>query len=232
MSRWSKSEKLDPVAYVISMNIYRRHLTAEQKRDLIAKLIAAQPDKSDRQIAKQAKVDHHKVGKVRKQEEDVGKIPHVKKRTDTKGRKQPARKARKAKAKPAASKAKVDTRATLDEERDPENFKQHELPINDPAASAEARKAVYAALEREADCEDDPDLIRIDELCKPLIFPNEITEAVFESPGDTAAIDEALDKIEKQVAAWNALAEHLKTMRAKAASLQADAPAEPAAASA
>src|SRR5215468_5557760 len=36
-----------PAAYVISANIHRRHLSAEQKRDLIAKVIAAQPEKSD-----------------------------------------------------------------------------------------------------------------------------------------------------------------------------------------
>jgi hypothetical protein len=81
-----------PLDYVIRANLHRRHLTAEQRRDVIAKLLKEQPEKSNRQIAKVAKVDHHKVGKVRKEEEDVGKIPHVDKLTDTKGRKQPARK--------------------------------------------------------------------------------------------------------------------------------------------
>jgi hypothetical protein len=42
----------DPYAFVISANIRRRHLTAEQKRDLIAKVLKAQPRKSNRQIAK------------------------------------------------------------------------------------------------------------------------------------------------------------------------------------
>ena len=42
-------------AYVISKNIHRRHLIAEQRRGLIAELLKAQPEKPDRQIAKTAK---------------------------------------------------------------------------------------------------------------------------------------------------------------------------------
>jgi hypothetical protein len=47
----------DPAAYVVSMNVTRRHLTQEQKRELVAKLLEAHPDKSDRQIAATAKTD-------------------------------------------------------------------------------------------------------------------------------------------------------------------------------
>jgi ParB-like nuclease domain len=45
----------DPYEYVISANIHRRHLTAEQKRDLIGKLLKAKPGSSNLQIAKQVK---------------------------------------------------------------------------------------------------------------------------------------------------------------------------------
>jgi hypothetical protein len=82
----------DAIAYVVSRNIYRRHLTAEQKRELIANLLKATPEKSDRQIAKTVKVDHKTVASVRAEKEGRGEIPHVAKRQDAKGRQQPARK--------------------------------------------------------------------------------------------------------------------------------------------
>jgi hypothetical protein len=81
----------DPYAYVLSANIHRRHLTTEQKRDLIAKVLKAQPEKSDRQIATAAKTDHKTVASVRAEQEARGEIPHVSTRTDTKGRQQPAK---------------------------------------------------------------------------------------------------------------------------------------------
>jgi protein gp37 len=82
----------DPFRYVISANINRRHLTAEQKRDLIAKLIEATPEKSNRQIAETVKASHHTVGAVRTKMEGRGQVAHVETRTDSKGRKQPAKK--------------------------------------------------------------------------------------------------------------------------------------------
>jgi transposase len=89
-------ESLEPYAYVVSLNIHRRHLTGEQKRDLIAKLLKAKPETSNRQIATQVKVDHKTVATVRKEKEATGEIPQLKERTgkDGKARKQPAKKKR------------------------------------------------------------------------------------------------------------------------------------------
>jgi hypothetical protein len=78
--------------YVIAANVHRRHLNAEQKRDLITKLLKATPEQSNRTIAKQVKADDKTVGTVRRELEGRAEIPHVETRTDTKGRKQPSSK--------------------------------------------------------------------------------------------------------------------------------------------
>src|SRR5262245_13256590 len=84
---------LDPWQVAISANIKRRHLTAEQKRDLIAKVLKARPEQSDQQIAEQVKADHKTVGKVRKEMESTGDVPQLEKTVgkDGKARKQPAK---------------------------------------------------------------------------------------------------------------------------------------------
>jgi hypothetical protein len=81
----------DPYAFVISANIHRRHLTAEQKRELIAKLLKVQPEQSNRHIAESVKASHHTVGAVRAEMESTGQIAQL---TETIG------KDRKARAKP------------------------------------------------------------------------------------------------------------------------------------
>jgi hypothetical protein len=83
---------VDPYGYVLSANVHRRHLTAAQKREVVAKVLQAQPEKSNRQIAKQAKVSDKTVGSKRAKLEGRTEIPHVEARTDSKGRKQPATK--------------------------------------------------------------------------------------------------------------------------------------------
>ncbi|MET4179474.1 DNA-binding transcriptional regulator YhcF (GntR family) [Bradyrhizobium sp. JR7.2] len=84
--------QVDPYEFVLSANVHRRHLTPEQKRDVIAKLLKAQPEKSDRQIAGQIKVSPSTVGKVRKGMETSGDVSKLDTRTDARGRKQQAHK--------------------------------------------------------------------------------------------------------------------------------------------
>jgi hypothetical protein len=81
----------DPTGLVISRNILRRHLTAEQKRDVLMKLVAAHPDKSDRALAREAKVDHKQISRARRKAEATGATAPVEKRAgaDGKARKSP-----------------------------------------------------------------------------------------------------------------------------------------------
>jgi hypothetical protein len=90
--RFQTYSNCDPYALALSLNIHRRHLKPEEKRDLIAKLLKAKPETSDRSIGEIVDADHKTVAKVRARLEDVGTIPHVEKRTDSKNRKQPAKK--------------------------------------------------------------------------------------------------------------------------------------------
>jgi ParB-like chromosome segregation protein Spo0J len=93
--RWMWEQTANPVAYVISKNIHRRHLTAEQKRDLIAKLVKAKPEKSDRQIAETVKASPTTVGKIRGEMESTvqsGQLPEKRIGKDGKARKKPAKK--------------------------------------------------------------------------------------------------------------------------------------------
>jgi hypothetical protein len=123
----------DPAAFVTSANIHRRHLTAEQKRDLIAKLLKADPSKSDRQIAETVKASPTFVGKVRAEGEATGDVSTVDTRTDKRGRKQPARKRRLS--------AKEKRRAKADAEL----ARMRALPDEDPAPAGAAAIATPAA---------------------------------------------------------------------------------------
>jgi hypothetical protein len=86
------SVKADPYEFVISANIRRRHLTTEQKRVLIVKLLKLDTGKSDRQIAKTVQASPTTVGTIRKKLETKGDVSKLDTRSDTKGRQQQARK--------------------------------------------------------------------------------------------------------------------------------------------
>ena len=74
--------------------LHRRHLTAEQRHELIGKLIEAMPEKSNRQIAKLVNASPTTVGTKRAEMEATGEVPKLDTSTDTRGRRQPVHKAR------------------------------------------------------------------------------------------------------------------------------------------
>jgi ParB-like chromosome segregation protein Spo0J len=72
--------------FVIAQNAHRRHLTAEQRRRVVAELLKADPAKSDRAIGSMAKVDHKTVAAVRRKVEGSGEIPQTSERKYSDGR--------------------------------------------------------------------------------------------------------------------------------------------------
>jgi hypothetical protein len=88
------SNDVDPYEYAVAANLHRRHLTPKKKRELIAKVLKAKPEASNAAVAKQVKADDKTVAKVRGELESRSEIPNVNIRTDSKGRKQPAKRKR------------------------------------------------------------------------------------------------------------------------------------------
>jgi DNA-binding Lrp family transcriptional regulator len=80
------------LSYVLSLNLFRRHLTLKQKRKLIEKLLKAMPERSNRQIAQLVDASPTTVGTKRGKMEAKGDVSKLDTSIDTRGRKQPARK--------------------------------------------------------------------------------------------------------------------------------------------
>ena len=90
--QWVGEERdVDPYDYVLSRNVHRRHLTADQRRELIVKVLKAKPETSNRQIAKQVKADDKTVAKVRTGLEATAEIPQLERTTRADGKARPSR---------------------------------------------------------------------------------------------------------------------------------------------
>jgi len=73
----------------IAVNLYRRHLSSEQKRELVAWHLRQHPESSDRKVAGETGVSDKTVAKVRRGAE----IPHLDRRTGRDGHSYPAARA-------------------------------------------------------------------------------------------------------------------------------------------
>src|SRR5262249_26511942 len=148
--RYREFEGKDPVAFVISANVHRRHLTPEERQAALIELRVANPEKSDRQLAAQAGVAHTTMSRATKQAEATGAIAPVAARTgaDGKKRKQPKKltkaqkaeqahrrhtrkiEAAKAREKAIAAQLPGDIYDRLDEvERAYDDFREHTVDI-------------------------------------------------------------------------------------------------------
>lgn len=78
--------------HVLALNLDRRHLTREQRKELVARLLVAKPDVSNRQIAEAAKVSHHTVADVREDMQATGQIAQLDRTVGADGKARPAHK--------------------------------------------------------------------------------------------------------------------------------------------
>ena len=83
----------DKRVHARQLNLARRHLNRDQKRDLIAAQLRETPEKSNRQVAEGLGVSHHTVQAVRAEREATGQIAQLEKTVgaDGKERRKPIR---------------------------------------------------------------------------------------------------------------------------------------------
>lgn len=74
----------------LTLNLARRHLTRQQRRDLVTASLTADPGLSDRSHAHRTGTDHKTVASQRRHLETTGEIPHSRSRRSRDGRQRPA----------------------------------------------------------------------------------------------------------------------------------------------
>jgi hypothetical protein len=79
----------DPVAYVISTNVRRRHMTPKRKQEALAKLFKLKPELSARQAANLVGASPTTASETRKKLVKQGDVSKLDTSVDTKGRRQP-----------------------------------------------------------------------------------------------------------------------------------------------
>lgn len=110
--------------FAISENLDRRHFTTAQKSKVIELLLKNNPDRSNRQIAERAGVDHKTVEKKRKALVSGGEIPHLNKTIGRDGKEQKTRELKiKPQPIPPNNQGKSPQPTTIDETTEKEQLK-------------------------------------------------------------------------------------------------------------
>jgi hypothetical protein len=132
-------------AHSLSLNVHRRHLTAEDKRGYIREQLRARPEQSDRQTAAAivglggVQVDHKTVGAVRRKLQATGEIPQLDKTVGADGK----NRARKKKLRPRGSSSSPQA------VEDPESRFQADLQRLEVAWEVACEPARFAFLAKE-----------------------------------------------------------------------------------
>jgi hypothetical protein len=137
------ASRAEAIAYVISADVHRRHLTAKQKRELIEKLLKLDPAKSNLAIAKEIGSSDKTVRKIRDKLEANSEIPNKPERVETTGRKARGRR-------PKRGAAAAPEPAPAAAEEQPAPAPRSNGNDVDTAASTEAMRAAHAAPEQAA----------------------------------------------------------------------------------
>lgn len=77
----------------VVLNTHRRQLSRDQRREAVAQLVKLGPARSNRQIARDAGVDHQTVAAVRGSLEATGEVPQLDRTVGADGKERPARRA-------------------------------------------------------------------------------------------------------------------------------------------
>jgi ParB-like chromosome segregation protein Spo0J len=136
-SALDQAEKQD---LALALNLNRRNLNREQKREVIAAVLRQDPKRSDRRIGEAVGVDNKTVGSVRAELEEREEIPHLAKREDRRGCKQPASKRKgtsgrrpasgsKSSAKPDRARTRAERKAKTGEVTLPITFKGKDADV-------------------------------------------------------------------------------------------------------
>jgi ParB-like chromosome segregation protein Spo0J len=79
---------IDIFSYIVATNLHRRHLTPDQKTEIVRQVIARNPDKSNREIAEVAKVSASTIDRIRRTTASPDAVGH--KTTGADGKSRPA----------------------------------------------------------------------------------------------------------------------------------------------